>query len=174
MTDPARSVDPDVDLHIPGQRRELSPSPWPVLVAVSAGGVLGALARYGLAEAVPRPPGGFPWATFAANLSGCLLIGVLMALVDQVWSGRRLIRPFLGVGVLGGYTTFSTYVVDTQRTVADGAPGTALLYLAATMAGALLAVWAGTAATGAALARRSRPADQERYAVAGQARETGR
>ncbi|BCB90125.1 fluoride efflux transporter FluC [Phytohabitans suffuscus] len=162
MTEPAMSVDPDVDLHAPEQRRELRPSPWPVLASISAGGVLGSLARYGLSEALPHPAGGFAWATFAVNVSGCLLIGVLMVLVNQVWSRRRLVRPFLGVGVLGGYTTFSTYVVDAQRAVVAGAPETALLYLAATLAAALLAVWAGTAVTSAAVGRwRARPAGGE-------------
>jgi fluoride exporter len=145
VTEPVTTgVDPDVDLHVAAQRRELHPHPWPVLAAISGGGVVGALARYGLSLVFPHQPRGFPWATFAVNVSGCLLIGVLMVLLSQVWTGRRLLRPFLGVGVLGGYTTFSTYVVDIQRGVAAGAAGTGLLYLAATMFAALLAVWAGT------------------------------
>jgi len=146
-------TDPDVDLHVAAQREELRPSPWPVLAAISAGGVLGALGRYGLAEALPHPDGGFAWSTFAVNTSGCLLIGVLMVLIAEVWPGRRLLRPFLGVGVLGGYTTFSTYAVDAQRAVTAGEPGTALLYLAATMVAALAAVWAGATLTRKALAR---------------------
>jgi fluoride exporter len=146
-------VDPDVDLRVPATRRELRPSPWPVLIATSLGGVLGSLARFGLTEAVPHRPGGLAWATFVINVSGCLLIGVLMVLVDQVWIGRRLLRPFLGVGVLGGYTTFSTYVVDIQQAVAAGAAGTALLYLAATVTGALAAVWTGATVTGWAVGR---------------------
>jgi CrcB protein len=115
----------------------------PVLAAVSAGGVLGALARYAIATARPHHPTEFPWATWAVNVSGCLLIGVLMAFVTLRWPARRLIRPFLGVGVLGGYTTFSTSVVDVQQATAHGAPGIALLYLGATVTGALVAVWLG-------------------------------
>jgi fluoride exporter len=87
---------------------------------------------------------GFPWATFAANVSGCLLIGVLMVLVTEVWAGRWLLRPFLGVGVLGGYTTFSTYSVDVVRLVDAGVPAVALAYLAGTVLAALAAVYAGT------------------------------
>ena len=117
----------------------------PVLGVISAGGALGALARWGLAVAVPAG-GGFPWATFATNVSGCLLIGVLMVLVHEVWPGRRLLRPFLGVGVLGGYTTFSTYAVDVVRLVDTGAWLTALTYLTATVVVALAAVHAGTVA----------------------------
>jgi CrcB protein len=140
-------VDPDVDLHVPAMRAELRPSPWPVLTAISAGGVLGALARHALALAWPHAAGGFAWATLVTNVSGCFLIGVLMVIVTQVVTGSRLLRPFLGVGVLGGYTTFSTYVVDAQRAASAGRPGLALAYLAVTLAGAMLAVWAGTAFT---------------------------
>jgi fluoride exporter len=122
-------------------------SPWPVLGVVSVGGVLGALARYGLGLAYPRPAGGFPWVTFAINVSGCLLIGVLMVLVTEVWPGRRLLRAFLGTGLLGGYTTFSTYIVDAQHLLAAGAARAALAYLAGTLLAALVAVQAGIALT---------------------------
>lgn len=69
---------------------------WAVLAAISAGGALGAAARYGLSVAWPHRPGTFPWATFVTNVSGCLLIGVLMVLVTQVWAAHRLLRPFSG------------------------------------------------------------------------------
>jgi fluoride exporter len=118
-----------------------------VLAAVSAGGVLGALARYGISAAWSHPAAGFPWATWTINVTGCFLIGVLMVLIARLWPERRLIRPFFGVGVLGGYTTFSTSVVDVQQAVGHGAPGVAVLYLGATLVGALIAVWAGTAVT---------------------------
>ena len=65
---------------------------------------------------------------------GSLLIGILMVLVVEVWEAHPLVRPFLGVGIFGGFTTFSTYVVDVQRLVDAGAAGTALAYLAATLA----------------------------------------
>jgi CrcB protein len=141
-------VDPDVDLHVPAERRELRPRAWPVLAAISSGGVGGALARYGLQAVFPHSVTGFPWATFGINVSGCLLIGVLMVLVIEVWPGRLLVRPFVGVGVLGGFTTFSTYIVDIQQAVTAGAARTALAYLALTLTGAMTAVWAGAAVTG--------------------------
>ncbi|HEU4348482.1 MAG TPA: fluoride efflux transporter CrcB [Actinoplanes sp.] len=140
-------ADPDVVLRLPRQRWELRRAPWAVLSVVSAGGVVGACARHALDLAWPHPPGRFPWATFVINVSGCLLIGVLMVLISEVWSAHRLLRPLLGVGVLGGYTTFSTYTVDVQRLVAAGAAGTALLYLAGTAVAALTAVYLGITLT---------------------------
>lgn len=123
----------------------------PVLGVVAAGGVIGSLARFGVQEAFPADPGQFPWATFAVNASGCLLIGVLMVLIAEVWPSRRLLRPFLGVGVLGGFTTFSAYAVDVERAVSAGAARTALLYLGGTLLAAMLAVWAGVGLTSAAI-----------------------
>lgn len=150
------------DLRAPAVLARRTAARYGVLAVISAGGVLGALARYGLATAWPHQQGRFPWATFVTNVSGCLLIGVLMVLITEVWSAHRLLRPFLGTGVLGGYTTFSTYTVDVQRLVAAGAARTALLYLAGTLTAALLAVYAGAAlaraATGHRLAaRRAEP-----------------
>ena len=136
------------------------PVPWSVLAAISAGGVLGALGRYGLATAWPHRPGRFPWATFVTNVSGCLLIGVLMVLITEVWAAHRLLRPFLGVGVLGGYTTFSTYSVDIQQLVAAGAARAALAYLAGTLVAALAAGYAGIALT--RLATRAHPGRRRR------------
>ncbi|MGI5520669.1 fluoride efflux transporter FluC [Micromonospora sp. CA-259024] len=148
-------TDPDVDLHVPADRGELTAHPAIILAAIAAGGVLGALARAGLQHAVPHPPTGFPWATFTINTSGCLLIGVLMAVLGHLGGGHPLARPFLGVGVLGGFTTFSTYAVDVQQALVAGAPGTALAYLAATVLGALVAVGLGDAVTAGLLRRRA-------------------
>jgi CrcB protein len=136
-------VDADVDLRVPRQRFELRRAPWSTLTVISCGGALGALTRYGLSGAFPHPAGSFGWATFATNVAGCLLIGILMVAVTEVWQVHRLVRPFLGVGVLGGFTTFSTYIVDIQQAVTAGAPRTALAYLAGTVVAALAAVYAG-------------------------------
>ena len=107
------------------------------IAVVSAGGVLGALARL----AVTTASSGSPWSTWLVNVTGCFLIGVLYTLVD-----RRMPRLFLGTGVLGGYTTFSTATVQVETA--------GLLYLAATLAGALLAAWAGSALATAVAGRR--------------------
>ena len=118
----------------------------PVVGAVAAGGVAGALARYGLGVAFPHPRTGFPWATFGVNVSGCLLIGVLIVMVTEGPAVHPLTRPFLGTGVLGGYTTFSTAMVDTQHLWRAGADGTGLAYLFGTLAAALAGVWLGVLA----------------------------
>lgn len=107
-----------------------------LLPVISAGGVLGALARYGLGVAGPHL-----WTTVAVNMSGCFLIGVLHTWLSRRRPDQVYLRPFLGVGFLGGYTTFSTAMVETLRST----PAIGLLYLFGTVAGALLAVWAGRA-----------------------------
>ena len=112
-----------------------------VVAAVSAGGVLGALARFALSTAWPHEAGDFPWVTWVINVTGCFLLGMLMALIARRWPAQRYIRPFLGTGVLGGYTTFSTWAVETLQS----RPWVALAYGGATVAGALLAAWAGGA-----------------------------
>lgn len=118
-----------------------------VLVAVSAGGAAGSAARYLIGQQWPAAVGTFPASTLAINVLGCALIGLLMVLVTEVWTGQRLLRPFLGTGVLGGFTTFSAYTVDTQRLLAGAHFGTAFLYLVLTVIGALVAVWMTTTAT---------------------------
>lgn len=147
----------------PGPRSRSRP-PWAVLGVISAGGVLGALARYGLGAAFPHAATGFPWATFAINAGGCLLMGALMSLIADVWTGQRLLRPFLGTGVLGGYTTFSTYIVDTQHLLDAGAARTAVAYLAGTLLAALAAVQIGVTlsrlAVGVSRRHRDRRHDQ--------------
>lgn len=124
-----------------------------MLGAVAAGGVLGAEARYGLATLLPTPASGFPVGTLVVNATGCLLIGVLLVLVVEAGRGHPLARPFLGVGVLGGYTTFSGYAVDAQRLVDAGHPATALAALVVTPVVALAAVAVAARVTRAAVAR---------------------
>jgi CrcB protein len=135
-------VDPDVDLHVPGDRREWSSHRW-VLPVIALGGMLGASARHGLELVWVSSPSEWPWATLVTNASGCLLIGMLMVQVVEVGRAHPLLRPFLGVGVLGGYTTFSTYAVQTRGLWAHGQPDLSLLYLFMTPALAMVSVVAG-------------------------------
>ena len=136
-------VDPDVDLHDPDQRSELATHPW-TLPAIAAGGMVGSSARYALEQAWPQHGVGVPWATLVTNVSGCLLIGVTMVAVTERGRRHPLWRPFLGVGILGGYTTFSTYAVQVQQAIQKGEALLALGYLVGTVAAALVAVAAGT------------------------------
>ncbi|MFC9926525.1 fluoride efflux transporter CrcB [Streptomyces sp. NPDC127190] len=134
------------------RRRSAWRAQAPVVAVVALGGAVGASARYGLALAWPTPPGTFPWATFATNVIGCAVIGVFMVLITEVWAAHRLVRPFFGTGVLGGFTTFSTYAVDIRTLVDAGRAGTGLAYLAATPLAALAAVWLASAAARRVLA----------------------
>jgi CrcB protein len=117
-----------------------SPPLAAVLGVIALGGVGGSLARYGLAEAIPHAVGSFPWATFATNVLGCFLIGVLLALLTPL--SHPLLRPFLGTGILGGFTTFSTFAVDTARLLPDHVI-VALIYFFGTLAAALVATILG-------------------------------
>jgi fluoride exporter len=96
------------------------------LAAVAFGGIVGALARAGVGVAIPHTdPGSWPWATFVTNLFGCLVLGVVLAYADgrhEHWlttapHRARLIRPFLATGVLGGFTTVSTFSVEVVRLI---------------------------------------------------------
>lgn len=138
-------VDPDIDLSEPAQAREWTAHRW-TLPTIALGGAVGASARHGLELAWPPTPGDVPWATLVTNVSGCALLGVLMVLVVEHGVGHPLVRPFLGVGVLGGFTTFSTYTVQTTSLVELGHPGIALAYLFGTLLLALAAVTAGVVA----------------------------
>jgi fluoride exporter len=114
--------------------------------AVAVGGVLGALARYGIGLLLPHPSGSFPWGTLLINVLGGLLMGALIVTVAERGRGHPLTRPFLGTGVLGGFTTFSTYTVDAQQLIAAGRVGVAGAYLAGTLVAAVVATWVGLAA----------------------------
>jgi CrcB protein len=127
-----------------------APIPWDAVAVVSAGGVIGAEARYAVAEAWPHQPTAFAWSTVLINGTGCVLIGVLMVIVLELTSPHRLARPFLGVGVLGGYTTFSTFAVDGARLLHAHRYLVTAGYLAATLVACLAGVVIGTVAARAA------------------------
>ena len=150
-------VDPDVDLTDPIQAQDARPYRWDVLLAVAVGGVIGAEARYGLGRALPTAAGDFPWITLLINVAGCLLIGMLMVLALDVLPTHRLLRPFLGTGVLGGFTTFSTFEVDVVRLVDDHHAVTAILYVVASLTACLVAVWVGVTAAAAVLTAETEP-----------------
>ena len=115
----------------------------PALAAVAVGGAAGALGRYGLGLALPHASGTLPWATSAVNVTGCLLIGVLIVLVTEWRHPHPLVRPLLGTGVLGGYTTFSTYAVDAHQMLGAGRITAAAAYVVGTLVTAVAATWLG-------------------------------
>jgi len=157
MTAPrSEKVDGPGELRVPAGR----PSSWrgqgPIVAVVAAGGALGAAGRYGASLIWPTQTGAFPWTTLWVNVLGCAVIGVFMVVISDVWVAHRLVRPFFGTGVLGGFTTFSTYAVDIQKLVDEGRPRTGLAYLAATLVAALMAVWLAVTVARRVLAWRRR------------------
>lgn len=118
---------------------------WDIALVIAAGGAIGGGMRWLLNEALPHADSGFPWSTFAENVSGCLILGVLMVFLLDVWTPHRYARPFLGIGVLGGFTTFSAYTVETLGLLRVGQASTAFAYLFGTVILGLLATWTGIA-----------------------------
>jgi CrcB protein len=121
-------------------RRRAEPD---VLAAIMLGGMCGASARYGFTRWLPARPGGFPWAIFWVNVSGSFLLGLLIVLVLERFGPTRLLRPFLATGVLGAYTTMSTFLVDTAVLLKDGHVATAALYAIGSIVAGLAAAYLG-------------------------------
>ena len=117
----------------------------PVVVGVALGGALGASARWLLDRLIEQHTESvFPWSTFTINVTGCFLIGVVVeSLVDRhhlpAW-----IRIGAVVGVLGGYTTFSTFAQETFALLESSDVAVALVYTTASVVTGVLAVYAGT------------------------------
>jgi CrcB protein len=114
------------------------------LAAIYVGGVLGALARVGLAQATPHGPGGWPWGTFAVNMVGALLLGYFFARLRD-HPQDSLAHPFLTTGICGTLTTFSTMQLELFQMVDAGRFGVAAAYLALTLALGFLCIRAGIA-----------------------------
>jgi CrcB protein len=114
------------------------------LAAIYAGGVLGALARVGLAQATPHGPGGWPWGTFAVNMLGALALGYFFARLGD-HPEESLAHPFLTTGICGTLTTFSTLQLELFEMVDAGSLALALAYLGATLVAGFACVRAGIA-----------------------------
>ena len=130
------------------RRRAIDPRE---LLAIACGGAAGALARVALAQAIPPTPGSWPWATFAVNIAGALLLGYLLTRLQERLPVSTLRRPLLATGFCGALTTFSTVQVELLKMTDGHRFGLAASYLAASVIGGYLAVFASSA-----LVRRAR------------------
>lgn len=119
----------------------------PVTAAlIVAGGSLGTFVRWWLESSFPTPTGGWPWTTFAINLTGSLLLGVLLdslAATGEDVGWRRYVRLGVGTGVLGGYTTYSTFAVEAVQLGRAGSAGLMLLYAAGSVVLGVALAYAG-------------------------------
>jgi CrcB protein len=117
------------------------------ILVIALGGALGAVLRYGLSGLAYRLAGeGFPWGTLAVNLSGCLAIGILWAAFERApvpaeWSA------FLFIGLIGAYTTYSTFALESMNLLRDGETILALANILASTVGGILLTFAGLFAT---------------------------
>jgi CrcB protein len=156
MDDAVIPIDPDLAPSDPAEptvvptrraaRRPSGRAQPDVLAVIALGGMLGASARYGIARWLPTSPGGFPWATFWTNLSGSFLLGLLLVLLLERFPPTRLVRPFLATGIIGAFTTMSTYEVETALLVKDGHALTAIVYGLGSLAAGLTLAYAGIVA----------------------------
>jgi protein CrcB len=96
-----------------------------ILLAVAAGGLVGTIARYELALEIPARRGAFPMSTFVINVTGSFVLGILLTLLVERWRPHEYIRPLLATGLIGAYTTWSTFVVDADDLIKAGHAGTA-------------------------------------------------
>lgn len=131
------------------------------VAAVGAGGAVGGCLRYAVDLLVPTRAAGFPWATLSVNLVGSFVLALLLVLILQVWPPRRLLRPFLAVGLLGSLTTFSTWMVEHDQLLASGAAATAASYLAVTLLAGVAATSLGLVTGHGVATRRTRTLARE-------------
>jgi CrcB protein len=119
----------------------------PIVFGVALGGALGASARYGLDRFIERRVSSpFPWATFTINVTGCFVIGLLTATIVERQHLPAWVRVGLVVGVIGGYTTFSTFAQEAFELGEVHQVATAFAYVAASVLVGIVAVYAGTLA----------------------------
>jgi CrcB protein len=112
------------------------------IVGIAFGGALGAVARYGLDEAIGRRAGAFPWGILVVNVTGAFLIGVAVEALEPRFEDSW-VRAAIVTGFLGAYTTFSTLSLDTYRMLDRGELDQAFANVAGTMFLGLFAVWLG-------------------------------
>ncbi|MCU1488732.1 MAG: CrcB-like protein [Acidimicrobiaceae bacterium] len=116
-----------------------------LLVTIAVFGALGSLARDAIGHALAGAPASYPWGTFAVNLAGAAGIGVAVVVLAEAFPASLLARPAVVTGFLGGFTTFSTFVVDADLLVRDGRAPMAVAYVVASTVFGLAAVVIGMA-----------------------------
>ncbi len=122
-----------------------------VILWIAAGGAIGSATRYAVAVASQRLVGtDFPWGTLAVNVSGCFAMGILVALAGQNFLPNQNLKAFLGIGILGGFTTFSAYSLDFWQLAERREYLAAALYGAGSVALSLVALLLGIWLTRAA------------------------
>ncbi|MAF47135.1 MAG: fluoride efflux transporter CrcB [Rhodospirillales bacterium] len=115
-----------------------------LLLSIAAGGALGALARYAVMARAGHFLGhGFPFGTLIVNIAGSFLLGVLIEIVALKWSPSQEMRAFMVVGILGSFTTFSTFSLDVVAMIERGTYWPAALYMAVSVVAAIAALFAG-------------------------------
>lgn len=115
-----------------------------LLFAVAMGGAVGAMGRFVVMNAVGSMVGhGFPWGTFAVNLIGSFVLGALIEVSALHWSPSPEVRAFLVVGMLGAFTTFSTFSLDSYTLIERGQFGAVAAYIAGSVILGVLGLWAG-------------------------------
>jgi CrcB protein len=115
------------------------------LAAIFVGGATGALARAGLAQLAPGTPGRWPWATFAVNIAGAMLLGYFVTRLQERLPVSAYPRPLLGTGLCGALTTFSTMQVELLEMLGRGELALAAGYAAASVAVGFVAIWLASA-----------------------------
>ena len=129
-----------------------------VLALVLTGGAFGTAARALLTDAFPVTDGSWPWVTLGVNVAGSFLLGLLVSLLS-FREGRpgpwRFVRPALGAGVLGGFTTYSTFAVEVDRLLGGGTVGLGLAYAGLSVVAGVLAAGLGVLVGGGIRSPRS-------------------
>lgn len=110
---------------------------------VALGGAIGSMLRYALSVLMPFTLGQFPWATWWANIIGCSLAGMFLAASEKFTVLQGEARLFLLVGILGGFTTFSSFGLETFNMLKHGLYGLAMSYVGSSLIVGLLAVMLG-------------------------------
>ena len=149
-------IDPDLAPDDPGEPTTGSRQARPprgrsrarpdVLVAIAVGGSLGTLARASLGASFPTNGADFPWTTFGINVVGSFVLGLVIVLLVDRFRPPHALRPFLATGFLGGFTTFSTFTVETAQLGRHGHAPVAAAYLVASIICGLAAAWLGIVA----------------------------